>query len=281
MSDKPFQYACVDYNQPIGAVHIDEFGRSRTTPGLTIGTHYRETYVLHFITAGKGRFTYGDTTVALSRNQAFLMTPHVPYYYIPDETDPWEYYWICFDGEGARTLVVGAGIADEPPYFAYEPDDIIELKNFIDMYPYNLHTINVSDQLMALSRLFDVMARLSRRTSRSVPLSDPVLSAVAFMENNYFRSFDVTQLSAMLHISRPYFTQIFARETGMSPAAYLTRLRTDKAKLLMHDNPSLSVQEVARAVGYVNPARFSKSFQRVTGSTPQSWIKRHRKSQEV
>ena len=38
---------------------------------------------------------------------------------------------------------------------------------------------------------------------------------------------------------------------------------------------------LARAVGYVNPARFSKSFQRVTGSTPQSWIKRHRKSQEV
>ena len=164
MSDTPFQYAAVDWNRPLGGVHIDEFGRSRTTPGLTIGTHYRETYVLHFITAGKGRFTYGGETVHLRAGQAFLMTPGVPYYYIPDEADPWEYYWICFDGDGAPDLLAAAGVKSDPPYFYYEPSDIIDLQAFIDRFPYALHNLDMPDQLMALSRLFEVMARLSSPT---------------------------------------------------------------------------------------------------------------------
>ena len=274
MSDTPFQYAAVDWNRPLGGVHIDEFGRSRTTPGLTIGTHYRETYVLHFITAGKGRFTYGGETAHLRAGQAFLMTPGVPYYYIPDEADPWEYYWICFDGDGAPDLLAAAGVKSDPPYFYYEPSDIIDLQAFIDRFPYALHNLDMPDQLMALSRLFEVMARLSSRAAQSTPLSDPVRAAVAFMENHYFRDFDITDLCRRLHVSRPYFTQIFTRETGQSPAAYLTALRISKSKRLLEDNPSLAVAEVARAVGYDNPARFSKAFRRLEGVSPKSRLRR-------
>ena len=75
-------------------------------------------------------------------------------------------------------------------------------------------------------------------------------------------------------MSRPYFTQIFTRETGQPPAAYLTALRISKAKRLMADNPSLAVAEVARAVGYDNPARFSKAFRRLEGVSPKSRLRR-------
>lgn len=268
---KQFQHACVDYTPSIGDIHIDEFGRSRTTPRLTIGTHYRETCVLHFVVDGKGRFTYGDTTVTLGRHQAFLMIPGIPYYYIPDEADPWEYYWVCFDGDGALPLLETVGIATDPPYFAFEPDDVLELTAFIDKFPFNLHPLGVADKLAALGKFFDTMSRLARRSAGDALLSDPVLSAVAFMENNYFRSFDITDLSRRLHVSRPYFTQIFTRETGLPPAAYLTKLRLTKAKLLMSDKPSLSVAEVARAVGFDNPARFSKAFARTEGISPTDW----------
>lgn len=268
---KQFQHICVDYAPAIGSIHIDEFGRSRTTPRLTIGTHYRETCVLHFIVGGKGRFTYGDTTVTLGKNQAFLMVPGIPYYYIPDERDPWEYYWVCFDGDGALPLLETVGIATDPPYFPFEPDDTLALTAFIDKFPYNLHPLETADKLAALGKFYDVMSRLARRSAGDTVLSDPVLSAVAFMENNYFRTFDITALSKRLHVSRPYFTQIFTRETGLPPAAYLTKLRLTKAKSLMTDNPSLSVAEVARAVGFDNPARFSKAFVRTEGLSPSEW----------
>lgn len=268
-----FQYAAVDYAQPLGVIHVDEFGRSRTTPNKTIGTHYRETCVLHFIVAGRGRFTYGGVTAELSAGQAFVMVPGVPYYYIPDESDPWEYYWVCFDGDGARQLLRYAGIADDPPYFTYHPEDIVELTAFIDKFPYVLHTLSVPDSLAALGKLFDVMARLSRRLFSEPTLSDPVLAAVAFMENNYFRVFDITDLSRRLHLSRPYFTQVFTRETGLSPAAYLTKLRVAKAGRLLTDNPALTIAEIARAVGYDNPARLTKAFVRLTGKTPTAWKK--------
>lgn len=62
------------------------------------------------------------------------------------------------------------------------------------------------------------------------------------------------------------------REEGMSPMAYLTRLRMRHAAALLETGHK--VDYVARSVGYENPFAFSSAFRRILGVPPSSFKRR-------
>ena len=75
-------------------------------------------------------------------------------------------------------------------------------------------------------------------------------------------------LAKTAHMSRSTFSAQFTAMVGESPMQYLSRWRMQLAANLLLDDANLTVEQIARHVGYASPYAFSKAFKRVVGNAP-------------
>jgi two-component system, response regulator YesN len=94
-----------------------------------------------------------------------------------------------------------------------------------------------------------------------------IAKAVHFINIHYHQDISLTDVSEYVHLSKNYFTHLFKKEAGESFVEYLTKLRMEKAKLLLQ-NSDLRTAEVGEAVGVFDSHYFSKVFKRNTGLSP-------------
>ena len=80
----------------------------------------------------------------------------------------------------------------------------------------------------------------------------------------------VEELASWCRFSVGYFSHLFRTVTGLSPHAYIARLRIERAKSLL-DGTDLSVLEIALAVGYDDQNYFSRFFKEKTGLSPTAY----------
>lgn len=71
------------------------------------------------------------------------------------------------------------------------------------------------------------------------------------------------------------FKRRFAAATGLTPIAYVQRLRIEEAKRRL-ERTDAAVDEISWRVGYEDPAFFRRLFRRVTGMAPGAYRRRFR-----
>ena len=81
------------------------------------------------------------------------------------------------------------------------------------------------------------------------------------------RAWSVSELAGLANQSRATFARAFTTLAGVSPGAMLTRLRMERARLLLRTS-NLSLNAVALEVGYDSPAAFSRAFRQCHGDAP-------------
>ena len=74
------------------------YGYEECTPSYSFGPAIRDTYVLHYITKGKGQFHYKGKIVDLKAGDLFLLKPNELTFYQADKEEPWSYYWLGMTG---------------------------------------------------------------------------------------------------------------------------------------------------------------------------------------
>ncbi|WBB58216.1 helix-turn-helix transcriptional regulator [Streptomyces sp. WMMC500] len=103
------------------------------------------------------------------------------------------------------------------------------------------------------------------------PVPEPVDAALAEIaaeiRQNPSRRWTVPELAAHTGLSRAQFTRRFLAHTGMPPARYVIRARTDRARQLLAET-NMSVAQVAATLGYTDVAHFSRQFRQYTGNPP-------------
>jgi len=90
----------------------------------------------------------------------------------------------------------------------------------------------------------------------------------AFIEANLSRRLHVEDLAAVAHMSPFHFTRLFKQATGLSPHAYLTFHRIERAKRMLAES-GLALVEVAACVGFQTQGHFTEVFRRHAGITPR------------
>ncbi|TND53405.1 helix-turn-helix domain-containing protein, partial [Aeromonas dhakensis] len=73
-------------------------------------------------------------------------------------------------------------------------------------------------------------------------------------------------LAALFGLDRFAFLRQFKKKTGMTPYAWLKRLRLEQSKRLL--GSGLPVSEVALAVGFFDQSHFHHGFRQAFGLTP-------------
>jgi transcriptional regulator GlxA family with amidase domain len=97
--------------------------------------------------------------------------------------------------------------------------------------------------------------------------SDAVSALVAWMPGNLRADLSLDALADRAAMSVRNLARVFRRETGMTPAAYVERLRLDAARRTL-ELTRRSVKEIAQASGFGTPATLHRAFQRALGTTP-------------
>lgn len=106
------------------------------------------------------------------------------------------------------------------------------------------------------------------------PQLHPLVSAIrAYLESRVEETVHIEDLCCEFGCSRSYISKLFQQEMGISPAAYATRLKIDKAKTLIRET-DLNFSQISARLDFENPQYFSRVFKRCTGMTPSEFKKR-------
>jgi AraC family transcriptional regulator len=70
-----------------------------------------------------------------------------------------------------------------------------------------------------------------------------------------------------------HFCRSFKKITGHTPMQFVVRLRIERSKkLLKFHSKSMSISQVAYAVGFYDSSNLNRHFKRLTGLTPTEFI---------
>jgi AraC-like DNA-binding protein len=102
-----------------------------------------------------------------------------------------------------------------------------------------------------------------------------IVQAKLFIDANYARNIDVSNISDEACFSKFHFIRLFKQTYGKTPHQYLTAVRIEKAKALLQTENSVS--DVCLLVGFESISSFSGLFKRHVGAAPSTYMEHQQK----
>lgn len=124
-------------------------------------------------------------------------------------------------------------------------------------------------QIDCTELLYAAVAATSERTTDT---REALERSKAYMEERYVEEITIHQLAAIAELSPKYYVDLFKKTYGISALDHLTKLRMNKAKLLMIQSDRL-LKDIASEVGYSDPFYFSRKFKQTFGLSPSQYMK--------
>lgn len=114
----------------------------------------------------------------------------------------------------------------------------------------------------------------SVQAKRNYGVHQEIKQAVAYVEEHYMdEELSLQTLAAQMNMSLSYASQSFKDAVGVSFVQFLTRLRMEKAKELLHHS-NCKTYEAAQAAGYSDYPHFTRTFKKYYGYTPREYRSR-------
>ena len=248
-------------------------GHEFCQPGHTWGPGVRDHYLIHLVVAGRGVYQVGGLAFHLQEGDLFLAKPNQLITYAADETDPWEYYWVGFNGACANKLVQQTPFTDQHPlHHCKDPQGVREAL-------YNIYLSRGTEpqcEALMTGYLYLFMAQLMKEARDALPnpgssSSQYVLAAIKFIQFNYSHDISVDDIAKAVGVSRSHLYRVFMANVGQSPIDYLTGYRISEACSLLK-NSHLSIAEIAVSVGFFDQFYFSRVFKKVKGVPPSKYL---------
>ena len=95
-----------------------------------------------------------------------------------------------------------------------------------------------------------------------------------YIDENYMNEISITSIASLMQISPNYLSTIFHKQVGEKFIDYLTRTRMTNAKQILLESPRITVNEVAKKVGYISTRHFTATFTKYVGCLPSEYIKK-------
>lgn len=145
-----------------------------------------------------------------------------------------------------------------------QASDLFANENTRQLY---LNASNSAFDLLKWINQFSGQAiELIRESSRGETLPDKIK---AYITEHYSENISRQELADLLFVNSDYLSRIFNKETGMPIPDYITQVRIEEAKRLLHTDATVS--DIAIRVGIDNYSYFSTVFKKYTGMTPMEY----------
>lgn len=273
MAYQQYKYSFKNQFRTMASLTVYRTGRQQCASGYSRGQEVRDFYLIHYVIKGCGVYTLNGTSYPVQEGQTFLIYPNMPINYQADETDPWEYCWVGFNGTDARILMNATGFSPQTPVISVKrPNMMLDL--LLDIY--NARGNLPHEIITMTAKLYSLLAFLIEESTGALPSrarsgTEHVQRACDYIAAHYADPISVEDIAIHLGICRSHLYRIFKQYTAMSPQKYLTEFRIRQACNFMAKR-HMSVKEVAYSVGFDDPLYFSTVFKASIGKTPSQYI---------
>ncbi len=237
------------------------------------GPGVRDHYLIHFVISGKGQYTCNGKTYNIKAGEMFLIKPSQVVHYVADTNEPWEYYWVGFNGTYAQKAVANLPFKDNMPVYA--PKDFEACKEYLyQIYANSGNSMSNSAAMLGYFYLF--IAKLIEESSltssvASATQSNYVVEAIKYIQFNYSTDISVDDIANAVGISRSHLYRVFISNLNQSPIDYLTEYRINEACELLK-NSNLSISQIAVSVGFFDQFYFSRVFKKIKKIPPSKYV---------
>ncbi len=238
-------------------------------PGLTRTKPRRAPhYELDLFASPGGESTLNGRTFIRRRGSILLASPG-------DERSselPFTAHFIYFTaGDGSvRTLLAGLPDLTDPLDFGRWEARFSEIRAVFSE-PGADRELILGAKLLSL--LYDLRADCASRHAEGDGSPASVYPALVYIREHLDEPFGADELAAVCGVSTAYFQRLFKLDKGMTPRAYVERLRIARAKELLTATDA-PISLVAERCGFGSQAYFSCRFGESEGISPREFRKR-------
>lgn len=240
-------------------------------------THYygpaeREYFMIHYVTKGRGEYTVGNRTYTLKQGDGFIIRPQETTYYHADHDDPWEYYWVGFNGTDVKRLLRMAHLHNEY-VFTYTRDDLM-LEYMRDIYHVSQKASSREFAMLGYLYLcFSCLIDEISETQKDLKPRSNIEAVMEYMNTNFQSEINIQDIASALGFSRSYIYRLMMKYLSVSPIEYLIDVRITHACKLLKDTEK-PIYEIAMDSGFQDYVYFCKQFKNKMNVTPTEY-RRH------
>lgn len=242
-------------------LRVREFGTEEIGTKAKYGPIVRNVFILHYVIHGKGYFNDNE----VRKGQGFLIRAGQNAKYFYDKDDPWQYFWMVFDGTKAEEICQKYINDNENGIFHFN------FANKLRILSKSLFTASKSlSAAEGYSEFFKVLSFHERKICREN--NQYGNDAKNYMYHRLHLPLSITDVARFLGISDRCLYNLFIKHEGTSPKQYLNELRLERAKSMLIDS-CYTITEIGTAVGFSDVLTFSRFFSKHIKSSPSAYRK--------
>lgn len=119
----------------------------------------------------------------------------------------------------------------------------------------------------AIYEILAIVAAVIVPTQEAVAHIDPWLRVQQRLDSTMHKGLKIDELARQMGLSTEHFIRQFKKHFGLSPKAYHTRARLQKAARVLRGSDK-SIKAVAYGLGFSDPKSFTRRFKHYLGVTP-------------
>lgn len=229
-------------------------------------------WIVCWCLSGRGWCVTRGRRHEITPGDVLVLEPGLPHHYGPDESDPYTLRWFHCRGQAVKEMANALGATPRHPVVAVGM--LPEHAALHEAALRALERVEKSGQLrLAAHLLGDLLARWTWEDRvwehpRSGDQRRRVDWVIGQIRERLSAPWDRKALARLLGLSVPRSCVLFHQATGMPLLRWLTEVRLDQAASLL-STTSLSIKQVAGAVGYNDALYFSRQFRRRFGVSPK------------
>jgi AraC-like DNA-binding protein len=248
--------------------------------------HSHDFYEVMFVTGGMAMHEMGGQQHTIAMGDLFVIPPGHVHSYNVEAGSAVQVVNLMFDLEALEInprdlkelpgfhALFTVGSAYEEPRLKLSAKELAYVSSIVDEIEQELEEEAPGHQFFCGMKLRELMVFLSRRYSHvTAPTGKNFLKlgqVVSYMEKHLGEELHFENVAEVSRMSPSSLRRAFGDAFGCSPMIYLQKLRIKKAMLLLNDK-SRSIGDVAFEVGFNDSGYFSSVFKRETGESPKSF----------
>nr|WP_239566079.1 AraC family transcriptional regulator [Paenibacillus sacheonensis] len=256
-----------------------------------------------FVKKGKCVYRIGEKEYTLRSGDVHFMPPNVLHSCHVPKGEDFSYFAVHFDlvymGEkldfsADDVYVLPYGEIDEVPYdeelagrpapefrevqfpFVMQAADTIVLHEWFQRMLAAYRSKHFGYEMELRAFLLLILARMTASVANNAGIAKEhahggkIAYAMQYMEQRYEEQVDLRRLADDAGMSPSYFRALFKGATGRTPLEFLTAVRMERAKALLHEG-DYPIHDISARVGYADIHYFSNLFKKIEGLSPRNY----------
>lgn len=232
----------------------------------------RHDYCLQYVVSGEGFFFTNDTLYTVKKGDLFLLPRSTEHYYKANPENPYDYYWIHFNGSGMEEYLSFIGLSDKNPVIKnLYADEIVAIFERLMNVSKNKSNLN---QLFILSLGYELLYRIaSKASANEVPNKDSFEElcndVTNYLIENFKNEITLDDLAKNFSLDKRYLIRVYKKKTGFTPIRFLINYRLEYACILLKQD--VPINEIAYECGFNDVPNFNVRFKKIIGVTPSEF----------